>query len=198
VIPNQGDLGSNPGATPVPGQQPAGGNAGSPLSGAFPDAPAGTVTGTGACRTNADCPGSAMAQCSTKMLLCYDPRTGYVWDGASNNGTGGWTLPPQRFDQDGDGIADDDCGLGNVFWQLVGNGFGACYNEASGYAFNESNGQWQFVGEDFQLGFSSDGEESTCAVSNVGADGAGWAWSLSGLLGAMLTIGLRRRSRAAR
>lgn len=194
VIPNQGDIGSNPGGTPVPGQQPSGGGVGNPISGAFPDAPSGTVNGTGQCRTNADCTGTANAQCSTKLWLCYDPGTGYVWDGSQMR----WSAPPQRFDADGDGTPDDDCGAGNVFWQLVGGtNLGACYNEASGYAFNESTGQWQFVGEDFTLGYRSDEEESTCAVSNVGSRGT-FGWTLSALLGAMLTIGVRRRSRAAR
>lgn len=196
VIPNQGDLGSNPGGTPAPGQPPSGGGVSNPISGAFPDPPSGTVNGTGQCRTTADCAGTANAECSTKLWLCYDPRTGYVWDGSQRR----WSAPPQRFDADGDGMNDDDCGAGNVFWPLAGRPQvdGACYHEPSGTAFNERTGEWQCIGGDFTPDGNCDGgEESSCAVSNVGSRGMS-GWALTGLLGAMLTIGLRRRSRAAR
>jgi endo-1,4-beta-D-glucanase Y len=200
TIPNQ-DLGSTPGGTPGAGApsggQPAGGDNGIPINGAYPVKPTGTVNGTGVCRTDTDCAGTANAVCSTKLWLCYDRNTGYVWDGSVRD----WTEPPQRFDADGDGITDDDCGMGNVFWPLVGresNLGGACYNERSGYAFNESNATWLCAGDNYQYDRDcSAEEESSCAVSSVGSSNT-LGWSLTGLLGAMLTIGVRRRSRSAR
>jgi len=192
TIPNQGDATSTPSGNPATSS--GGGTA--PINGAMPPVPTGRVNGSGTCKTNADCTGTANAVCSTKLWLCYDPQTGYVADPASATG---WSLPPQQFDKDGDGIRDDDCGTGHTFWQLVGNGFGACYDPVSGFAFNELTNMWQFVGENYTMGqIGGGGSDSGCSVSNgVGHDEPAQRLplALSVALGAVATLRYRRRAR---
>ena len=194
TIPNQGDATSS-----SPSGSPATSSGGSsvPVSGAMPPVPTGRVNGNGTCKTNADCAGSATnVACSTKLWLCYDTTTGYVADPTSATG---WALPPQQFDKDGDGKRTDDCGNGHTFWQLVGNGFGACYDPASGTAYNELSMQWQFVGVDYKLGDDGSSDNGGgCSVSNgVGGDQPAQRLPLAlGMaLGAVATLRYRRRSR---
>lgn len=193
VIPNQGDIGSTPGSTP-----PSGGTT-APLSGGMPALPTGTVMGNGTCKTNADCVGTANAQCSTKLWLCYDTKTGYV--ATPNSSMGPWSLPPQFFDQDGDGNRTDDCGAGNVWWELQQ----GCYNATSGYAFDPVQKRWVWVGENYVKNQLGDGnaEDSGCSVTSAGlVNGTGesqrWPWALGAALGLVGTLGYRRRSRASR
>jgi len=194
TVPNQGDIGS----APTGAAAPSGGVNGT-ANGA-PQPPTGTVNGNGTCMKDADCTGTAVAKCSTHMWLCYDPATGYV---ASPSSPNGWPAPPQQFDKDGDGVRDDDCGPGHVWWELVGNGVGACYDPISGYAFNESTGKWQFVGENYTAGLvgSGGGEDSGCSVSGVVGDGPvqqRWPLALGAALAAVVTLGYRRRGRSVR
>ena len=195
VIPNQGDIGSTPNGALGPSGSANGG-----INGATPPIPMGTVNGNGTCKADADCTGTAITKCSQHLWLCYDPATGYV---ASPTSPGGWSAPPQYFDKDGDGNRDDDCGLHHVWWELVGNGVGACYDPASGLAFNENSGKWQFVGANYQMGLaaSGGGAASGCSVSSAVGDGPAqqrWPLALGAALGAALTLGYRRRARAAR
>jgi endo-1,4-beta-D-glucanase Y len=187
VIPNQGDVGSTPSSTPASGGNTA------PISGGSPPLPTGTVMGNGTCKTNADCVGTANALCSTKLLLCYDPATGYV---ANPRVPGGWSQPPQFFDQDGDGVLDDDCGVGNVWWEVQQ----GCYDPISGYAFDPNGKKWVWIGENFKKGQLGDGsaDDSGCSVTSAGPAGnesGRWPWALGLALGAVVTLGYRRRSR---
>jgi hypothetical protein len=138
-------------------------------------------------------------KCSTKLWLCYDTQTGFVADPRNPQATTGWSLPPQLFDRDGDGIRSDDCGAGHYFWQLAGQGFGACYDPVSGYAFNELTNSWVFQGEDFKLGQVGGGgsSDSGCSLSNAaGSDEpAQLPLGLGVALGAVATLGYRRRAR---
>jgi hypothetical protein len=115
---------------------------------------------------------------------------------------GNWSLPPQTFDKDGDGNRDDDCGAGHTFWPLAG-GIGACYDPVSGYAFDEAEGKWKFWGENYKQGAVGGGgsADSGCSVSSAPGDGPmqqRWPLALGAALGAVVTLGYRRRARAAR
>jgi len=192
VIPNQGDIGSTPNGAP-----PSGGSM-APISGGMPPLPTGTVMGNGTCKVDADCAGTAGALCSQSLYLCYDPKTGYV---RNTTVPEGWSQPPRYFDLDHDGQTDEDCGLGNVWWEVQR----GCYDPVSGYAFDPNAKVWVWVGEDYVKGQLGDGnaDDSSCSVTSVGLAGdngeAGrWPWALGAALGAALTLGVRRRSRASR
>lgn len=195
TIPNQGDATSSPSGNPATS---SGGSA-IPVNGALPNPPSGRVNGDGTCRTDADCTGVAGVKCSTKLWLCYDTQTGFVADPNNPMATTGWSLPPQQFDRDGDGKRTDDCGPGHYFWQLAGQGFGACYDPVSGYAFNELTNSWVFQGEQWKLGqVGSGGDDSGCSLSNgAGSDEPArhLPLGLGVALGAVATLGYRRRAR---
>ena len=89
-------------------------------------------TNNGSCSADADC---GSFKCSRWLWLCYDEATGYVWDAQQNGGLGGWSQPPRYFDKDGDGIRDDDCGQGHVFWPKVDR----CYDPLSGYKIGRAH-----------------------------------------------------------
>ncbi|MEO8178017.1 MAG: glycosyl hydrolase family 8 [Deltaproteobacteria bacterium] len=192
VIPNQGDVGSTPNGAPSSGGTMA------PVNGGMAPLPTGTVAGDGTCKTTADCAGTANALCSTKLWLCYDPKTGYV---ANPNVPERWSRPPQFFDQDGDGTREADCGANHVWWEVQH----GCYDWVSGYAFDPVSKMWVWVGEDFVPGKLGDGsaDDGGCSITSVGFAGdsgesARWPWALGAALGAVVTLGYRRRSRASR
>lgn len=190
----------NNGGQAVPGQTdgaspPSGGAVGGPgVNGALPAPPSGGLTGSsGTCTSDANCQG---AKCSQALHLCYDDATGYVWDSTKKNGAGDWTLPPRYFDQDGDGVNDDDCGPGYVFWPKL-NG---CYDPESGYGWDPNSNSWKPVGEQYRAGNwgGDDAVDSGCSVSEGAAGGTGQLGLLAGALGAALALGSRRRSRSQR
>jgi hypothetical protein len=185
TIPNQ-DVGSTPGGTPSGGTT-------APISGGMPPLPTTRVPGTGACTTDAQCAGYKCSNVPPALWMCYDPATGYV---ANPNVAAGWSQPPQFFDADGDMVLDDDCGMDHVFWPKQ-NG---CYDPDSGYAFNPFTRAWEFVGVDYQSGRRNGGAaDAACAVGSGPGSRHGLPWALSSaLLGAVVSFGVRRRSRAAR
>lgn len=167
-----GNLGDDvgPGASPLPGA-----SMGGLAPGLVPASPP----------TNASSPSvqnCAPVAYSSELDLCYDPNTGYVWDLVQ----GAWALPPQV-----EACGADERNPGNYYywWPLVA----ACYDPASGTAYDEQLGQWVFVGTNFtrgQRGLPSDG--SGCALGGAGASHDGWVGlALLGLAGAMVSV--RRR-----
>jgi hypothetical protein len=142
---------------------------------------------------DADCASAPGAKCSTKLWLCYDPATGYVSDPTSMTG---WSQPPRMFDADGDGVRDDDCGFGNVWWEVMQ----GCYDPVSGYAFDPNNKVWIWVGENYVKGQLGNGgsSDSGCSVSNgVGGNEPEQRLplALGVALGAVATLRYRRRAR---
>jgi endo-1,4-beta-D-glucanase Y len=188
-VPGQ-DLGSTPNGTP--GANPGGGT----IDGALAPIPTGSLSGTGMCTTDADCRDVAKYGCSKELHICFDRNTGYVWNPNTNNGAGGWQQPPQKFDRDGDGELDDDCGTGRVWWPKQ-NG---CYDPVSGYAYDEQNMRWVYIGDGYTLGQDGDGgSDSSCSVGQAPGAPRSVPWLLAGVvLGAGMSFGYRRRSRAAR
>ncbi|HEU4577627.1 MAG TPA: glycosyl hydrolase family 8 [Polyangiaceae bacterium] len=188
TIPNQGDATSSPAGGPATSS--GGGSA--PISGGMPPAPTTRVSGNGTCTTDADCASAPGARCSTKLWLCFDPTTGYVADPTSATG---WSQPPRMFDEDGDHVRDDDCGFGNVWWEVMQ----GCYDPVSGYAFNPSTKVWVWVGENYVKGQLGDGgsSDSGCSVSNgVGSEPEQRVPLALGIaLGAAATLRHRRRAR---
>jgi hypothetical protein len=186
AVPGQSD-GASPGATGAVG--------GSGVDGATPAPPSSGLTGiTGACTSDANCQG---AKCSQQLHLCYDEATGYVWDSSKKNGAGDWTLPPRYFDQDGDGVNDDDCGVDYVFWPKL-NG---CYDPVTGYGWDPNTNMWTPIGKQYRAenwGNGTAAPASGCAVSEGAAGGQGQVGLLAGVLGAALALGSRRRSRSQR
>ena len=189
VIPNQGDIGSTPTGTPASGGTSA------PINGGMPPVPTGTVSGNGSCKVDADCGGTAAALCSKMLWLCYDPKTGYVADPSAPKG---WATPPEFFDLDGDGVRDDDCGVGHVWWEVQH----GCYDPISGYAFDPNQKIWVWIGENYVPGQLGDGSASStgCSVTSAAGNGEAerWPWALGAALGAVVTLGYRRRSRVSR
>jgi len=181
VNPGQGDVGSNP----------SGGVGGPGVEGAAPARPSGGVPGNVAsCTTDANCAGDL---CSQELHLCYDADTGYVWDSTQKGGTGDWTFPPQYFDQDGDGVNDDDCGADYVFWPKLR----GCYDPKTGYGWDPAASLWVFIGRDYRAegpgrkgGAAAD---SGCSMSEGAAGGHGQLGLLASALGAALALGSRRR-----
>ena len=187
TVPGQGDVSSTPGGTGTPG--------GAGVNGAAPAPPSGGLTGaTGTCTSDANCQG---AKCSPELHLCYDEGTGYVWDSTKNGGAGDWSFPPRYFDQDGDGLNDDDCGVDYVFWPKLR----GCYDPVTGYGWNPTTNAWVPIGKDYRSENWGDGgaaADSGCSVSEGAAGGQGQLGLLAGVLGAALALGSRRRSRTQR
>jgi endo-1,4-beta-D-glucanase Y len=158
--------GDNPGG---PTGQPTGAN----IDGALPAPPGSPPGGNGVCTTDATC--GAPFLCSTVLSLCYDERTGYVYDA----GQSAWTKPPRG-----------PCDLGQVYHPALR----TCYVPETGYAYNIADAQWQYYGVDFIQGQERAADDSGCAVSGVPAGRAASGWWLVGLVGAAFGLAYRRRA----
>ncbi|HTV22943.1 MAG TPA: glycosyl hydrolase family 8 [Polyangiaceae bacterium] len=175
---NDGTLG---GVAP-PGQDLGGGSTPPPVS-SVGGSPASNAAPPG----NAAAPSAqncAPAAYSAELNLCFDPNTGLVWDASQN----AYTLPPTV---DWCGADEQNPGRFYYWWPLLP----ACYDAASGYAYNSQLGQWVFVGTDFVRGQRGTGsDDSGCSIggAGTGAGGEGWThWALLGLAGA--AVAMRRR-----
>jgi endo-1,4-beta-D-glucanase Y len=125
----------------------------------------------------------APAAYSAPINLCYDPSNGYVWDPSQ----GTYTLPPQV-----EGCGPDERNPGQYYywWPLLP----ACYDPASGAAYNEQLGRWVFVGTNFQRGQGAGSDDAGCALGSTGAGTSGGGSASLALLGlAGIAVAVRRR-----